>query len=382
MEYIYLIAAFNAFFFTVLIWQKKPRAFRDKILVCWLLYLGAYTGCYAFFSSTLFTLHPILAAAFISLFLLHGPFMYLYASALVTEKSRLTRKELLHFVPFLIFNTYLAIASQIPSLVKGVNMMYVDNQTEPSAFLLFFLTITALSGPVYFLQTIMLLRKHNVNIFNNFSNTEEIDLYWLRKLVLIFGIVWSALLVVVIIHHGFYLFSSTFCTNGLFLLLSVFIILIGYFGLKQRTIFAQTMPPTLPETAEQTVKYAGSSLKQEEAEAFAEKIRLFMQSDKPFLNPDLTLGELSDALAIPAHHLSQVINEVFGLNFFNFVNRYRVDEVKQKILNPKYDNYSVLGIALECGFNSKTAFNRIFKHMTGLTPTEYKKTHNSQSISL
>ena len=119
MEYIYLIAAFNAFFFTVLIWQKKPRAFRDKILVCWLLYLGAYTGCYAFFSSTLFMLHPILAAAFISLFLLHGPFMYLYASALVTEKSRLTRKELLHFVPFLIFNTYLAIASQIPSLLRG-----------------------------------------------------------------------------------------------------------------------------------------------------------------------------------------------------------------------------------------------------------------------
>jgi AraC-like DNA-binding protein len=200
--------------------------------------------------------------------------------------------------------------------------------------------------------------------------------------VLIFGIVWSALLVVVIIHHGFYLFSSTFCTNGLFLLLSVFIILIGYFGLKQRTIFAQTMPPALQETEEQTVKYAGSSLKQEEAEAFAEKIRLFMQSDKPFLNPDLTLGELSDALAIPAHHLSQVIYEVFGLNFFNFVNRYRVDEVKPKILNPKYDNYSVLGIALECGFNSKTAFNRIFKHMTGLTPTEYKKTHNSQRISL
>ena len=71
-----------------------------------------------------------------------------------------------------------------------------------------------------------------------------------------------------------------------------------------------------------------------------------------------------------------------GGNFFNFVNRYRVDEVKQKILNPKYDNYSVLGIALECGFNSKTAFNRIFKHMTGLTPTEYKKTHNFSTFSV
>ena len=359
MEYIFLIAAFNAFFFAVLVWQKKPTAFRDRILISWLLYLGAYTGCYAFYSSYIFRFHPILSAAFISLFLLHGPFMYLYSSALVTEKSKLSRKELLHFVPFLIFNVYLAVASQIPSMVKGVNMTYVDNQTEPSSFLLFFLTITALSGPIYFLQTIRLLRKHNVNIFNNFSFTEEIDLYWLRKLVLIFGIVWSALIAVVIIHHGFYLFSSTFCTNGLFLLLS------------------QAL-----EATEQTVKYAGSSLKPEEAEAYAEKIRIFMQSGKPFLDPNLTLAQLSDALEIPSHYLSQVINEVFGLNFFNFVNGYRVEEVKLRILNPKYDSFSVLGIALECGFNSKTAFNRIFKNMTGLTPTEYKKANSHQSIHL
>lgn len=308
--------------------------------------------------------------------------MYLYSSALVTEKSKLSRKELLHFVPFLIFNVYLAVASQIPSMVKGVNMTYVDNQTEPSSFLLFFLTITALSGPIYFLQTIRLLRKHNVNIFNNFSFTEEIDLYWLRKLVLIFGIVWSALIAVVIIHHGFYLFSSTFCTNGLFLLLSVFIILIGYFGLKQRTIFVQPLPSQALEATEQTVKYAGSSLKPEEAEAYAEKIRIFMQSGKPFLDPNLTLAQLSDALEIPSHYLSQVINEVFGLNFFNFVNGYRIEEVKLRILNPKYDSFSVLGIALECGFNSKTAFNRIFKNMTGLTPTEYKKANSHQSIHL
>ena len=382
MEYIFLIAAFNAFFFAVLVWQKKPTAFRDRILISWLLYLGAYTGCYAFYSSYIFRFHPILSAAFISLFLLHGPFMYLYSSALVTEKSKLSRKELLHFVPFLIFNVYLAVASQIPSMVKGVNMTYVDNQTEPSSFLLFFLTITALSGPIYFLQTIRLLRKHNVNIFNNFSFTEEIDLYWLRKLVLIFGIVWSALIAVVIIHHGFYLFSSTFCTNGLFLLLSVFIILIGYFGLKQRTIFVQPLPSQALEATEQTVKYAGSSLKPEEAEAYAEKIRIFMQSGKPFLDPNLTLAQLSDALEIPSHYLSQVINEVFGLNFFNFVNGYRVEEVKLRILNPKYDSFSVLGIALECGFNSKTAFNRIFKNMTGLTPTEYKKANSHHSIHL
>jgi hypothetical protein len=86
--------------------------------------------------------------------------------------------------------------------------------------------------------TIRLFKKLDINIFNNFSNSANIDLFWIRRLVLVFGVIWTALISVTVIHHIFHMFSMVFCTDGLFLSLSVFVILIGYFGLKQKVIFS------------------------------------------------------------------------------------------------------------------------------------------------
>ena len=97
-----------------------------------------------------------------------------------------------------------------------------------------------------------------------------------------------------------------------------------------------------------------------------------MESNRPYLDPELTLPKLADDLKVTNHHLSQVINEVHGKNFFNFINEYRVEEVKRKIQDPKYQNYTLLGIAFESGFNSKSAFNRVFKNITGTTPSTYR----------
>ena len=101
-----------------------------------------------------------------------------------------------------------------------------------------------------------------------------------------------------------------------------------------------------------------------------------MVEKKPYLNPDLNLPELAGELNIPSHYLSQVINKNIGQNFFDFINRYRIEEVKSKIMDPNYHKYSVLGIAFEAGFNSKSAFNRVFKNSTGQTPTQFKKQHS------
>src|SRR5690606_38677089 len=110
-------------------------------------------------------------------------------------------------------------------------------------------------------------------------------------------------------------------------------------------------------------KYAGSTLKETDAETYAEKLKIYMSEKKPYLNPDLTLPQLAGELNIPSHYLSEVINKNIGQNFFDFINRYRMEEVKTKIINPGYQKYSVLGIAFEAGFNSKSAFNRVFKNI-------------------
>lgn len=371
MKYIFLIAAFNALFFAILIFQKK-KALHDKILICWLIYLGLYAGIYTLFSNTLFTDFHLLSASFISLLMLHGPFLYLYIYSLIDEKVQIYGGNLFHFVPFILFNVFLLISSLLPEIAENIRLDHVESEHSAPLLFVLFLILTVLSGPVYFILSIRLFKKLDINIFNNFSTSENINPDWLRKLVYSFGAIWTVLIVFATLHHVFYLFSWIFCTDGLFLSLSVFIILIGYFGLKQKEIFIHYPDQNIEYITESKTKYAGVLLKEADAEQYVSKIKKFMSIEKPYLDANLTLSHLATKLHIPSHILSRVINEKFGLNFFDFINQYRVEEVKAKISEPDFDNLSLLGIAFDCGFNTKSAFNRVFKKMTGLTPSEYK----------
>ncbi|MBN1650336.1 MAG: helix-turn-helix transcriptional regulator, partial [Bacteroidales bacterium] len=293
-------------------------------------------------------------------------------SALVNHQSIFDKKYLIHLLPFLLFNLYLFICSFFPEVSKTISLKTVHLDHSPPLLFILFLIITALSGPFYFVLSIKVLKKHDINIFNNFSFSELINLEWLRKLIYIFGVVWTALIIITVIHHVFNLFSMVFCTDGLFLSLSVFVILIGYFGLKQREVFtlvSSKEPFLLPENK---MKYAHSLLTDEKAEEYVEKLNRYMESSKPFLNANLTLPQLAAEIDISSHYLSQIINDKFNVNFFDFVNKYRVEEVKTKLKDPRFENFSLLGIALDCGFNSKSAFNRIFKKFTNQTPSQFK----------
>jgi AraC-like DNA-binding protein len=375
MHYLFLIAGFNAIFFALLLLQKK-MARHDKILLYWLVYLGFYTGIYGLFSHKLFTDYYLLSASFVSLLMLNGPFLYLYISSLIQHSFRLNAGKLLHFLPFLLFNLYLFIASFSPGISEGIRLNHAEHVSRPSFLFNLFLTLTVLSGPVYFLLSIQLFKKLDINIFNNFSSDTNVNLNWLRKLVYSFGIIWTMLMVTTTIHHIFHLFSLTFCTDGISLSLSFFVILIGYFGLRQKEIFPQEIiegKNAYLATVKNKEKYAGISMTEEELNDCAEKISIFVETEKAYLNPDLSLPQLAEILDIPSHHLSRVINDQFGVNFFNFINRYRIEEIKAKIDDLKFQNLSILGIAYDSGFNSKSAFNRVFKKMEGMTPSEYRK---------
>lgn len=263
-------------------------------------------------------------------------------------------------------------ASFTPDLSYRLTLEKVSPGDNPPWLFLFFLLLTALSGTTYFLMTIKLFRIHNINIFNNFSYSSDIDLKWLKNLVFIFGIIWTVLISVTIIHHVFHKFSIVFCTDGIFLSLSVFVILMGYFGVRQKVIFTSENILAGIDSQEIQAKYSGSGLSDSEAEQYVEKLTDYMLQSKPYLNPDLTLSQLASEVGISSHYLSQVINEHIKLNFFDFVNQYRVEAFKDSITNPQYNNYSLLGIAFDCGFNSKSAFNRAFKKVTGFTPSQYK----------
>ncbi|MBO0947613.1 helix-turn-helix domain-containing protein [Fibrella forsythiae] len=109
--------------------------------------------------------------------------------------------------------------------------------------------------------------------------------------------------------------------------------------------------------------------------ALRQQLDTYMKRQKPYTNPNLTLAELAIRLRIQPHVLSKLINEEYQKNFFDFINYHRIEELKQRLNDPQFRSYTVLSMAYEVGFNSKTAFNRSFKKLTSQTPSQYLSVH-------
>ncbi|MCP4216259.1 MAG: helix-turn-helix domain-containing protein [bacterium] len=127
------------------------------------------------------------------------------------------------------------------------------------------------------------------------------------------------------------------------------------------------------EEAEQEQKYQASSLVTPKARMYSRKLVQLMEQEKPYLDAELTSAGLAETVGISRKHLSQVINQQFNMNFKNFLNKYRVEEAKKKLVDPAEQDFVLLKIALDVGFNSKSVFNEAFKKFTGMTPSQYRK---------
>jgi AraC-like DNA-binding protein len=142
--------------------------------------------------------------------------------------------------------------------------------------------------------------------------------------------------------------------------------------IKQPAIYGEGIRVT-GEDKKETERYARSGLKEKQAKEYLDKLISLVESEKPYLDRDLSIQDLAEKTGIPRHHITQVLNEVYGKNFFTFINEYRVKEVISRFSDRKNNNFTILAIAFDAGFNSKTAFNSIFKSQTGMTPSEYRE---------
>jgi len=121
------------------------------------------------------------------------------------------------------------------------------------------------------------------------------------------------------------------------------------------------------------VAYSRSGLSQQAARRHLAELVALMEKEKPFRKSTLTLQQLADRLEVSRHHLSEILNAERGESFFDFVNAYRVDEVKRMLEDRSYEQLTLMAIAEEAGFSSKSTFNESFKRRTGLTPSEYRE---------
>ncbi|RXM50473.1 MULTISPECIES: helix-turn-helix domain-containing protein [unclassified Chryseobacterium] len=222
----------------------------------------------------------------------------------------------------------------------------------------------------YTLLSYITIRKHQRKIQQFSSNTEGINLNWLEYIILVI----LAVNIIYVVYNLFYDPKSlNFFINAVFLLV---IYCVGYYSLKQKEIY-----PLEEKQREELISIQDDSdseevkkklISDEELLRIKLKLEKSMESQKPYLDSELNLIKLAEMLSVSTHHLSYVINTGFQKNFFQYVNEFRVEYAKQ-LLKDSNSKLSILGIAYESGFNSKTSFNTTFKKVTGQTPSEFKK---------
>lgn len=320
-----------------------------------------------------FTTRHVLAYPHLSY--LHHPFLYLiapllflYVRTLTTCEDRFARKDWLHFLPFALCLIYL-----LPFyLQRAEAKLAVFNSPEYERWYLWRHGLALIQVVPYLSLTVVRL----IRFARQNQPVNRAVLFQLRLLTA--GI--ALILVGGVIR---FLFRDRSLETNLLLpsIGPILVYSLAFLALRKPEAFDASPSPEPVPLSDQTAapkKYERSTLTPERAEEYLARLLRAMATEKPFTDGDLTLQKLSEQLAIPATHLSQVVNERLNQSFSDFINSYRVREAQSKLLDPATKHYSILAIAEDVGFNSKSTFNAVFKKQTGLTPSEFRD--NSKAL--
>ncbi len=354
-----LIAAGQGIFLSVLLITDRNRKKNT--------YLGLI---FLFFSFQLFDLvllnsgkaidYPYLVYWSLPFNFAFGPILYFYVSQFHKTSNNKLRFRWLHFLPFAIYTLYILFffhfqsVSDKKAIIEQLLAIQINQQFTDLSIIDFIFPITI------YIQLIIYLWVSGTKLNKDTFDAET--RLWLKK-------VWYATLIIGcfgFIQFGFLWLGINLqpITGYIAAAIAVYYIYYGaiIFFKRPKAVFANKKP-----------KYQYSNLEIAGEEKLLQSLENHMVQKRPFLNPDLSLKELAKETGLSERHISQVINTALGKNFSDFLNAYRVEEFKTQLFNPANSHLNILGIAMNCGFNSKSTFNTVFKRSTGLTPSQFKK---------
>jgi AraC-like DNA-binding protein len=372
MKDFFLVGSAQALFLTILLLSKKNKIAADYILSSWLIALALplflYYYNYQEYSDILnrsVTKPTWLMIVNVPLLLIQSPFLYIYVNSVLKGKKKFNPIYLLHFIPVLLFIiAYYVIIDEIPSEKENFDI----HQYKFYPIIISFFPLIILLAVYYIVKSFIRVRKYQKKILKHFSYTESIDFKWLKNLIIINMIVWIILFILVFLFSKYDLLIQIH--NIILIAVSIAVFLLGYFGFLRTDVFITQFKQIDKQIKSYPHKKKETTINPE-VENQINALRSFMENEKPFLENKLTIKQLADMLELQPYQLSILLNDVLNKNFFDFVNEYRVEEVKKQMKVNK--TYTLMGIAYDCGFNSKSSFNRIFKNVTGFTPSEFQK---------
>ena len=304
---------------------------------------------------------------------LAGPLVYLYAVTAADRSRHFTRLDALHFVPFVA-----AVVVGLPVyLESGAAKIAFYNRLLSGETPLWMTIVDPLkyvSGVTYTVVTIAFLRRHRDRVKESYSSVERVNLRWLLWLAWAGVAIWT-------LAVGFFVAQAAGVhiwreTDVVSLAVAVLVYGIGYMGLRQPEIFRyETGEYPVPARASEAdaPRYERSGLTDREAERLKDALTAVMDEERLWQDSGLTLADLATRLSTTPHKLSEVLNSQLHQTFYDFVNGYRVREVQRRIAAGEARQVTILSLALDAGFASKSTFNLVFKKHTSQTPSEYRQ---------
>jgi AraC-like DNA-binding protein len=309
----------------------------------------------------------LLYFAFVPFAFLYGPSLYYFVLSVLDKNFSLKKKDAVHLLPFIICFSYLAMIYHFRSAASKAQIWnaYLDQFPVPAIVIIAVLNLLIVG---YITASFLALRSHRRELENMCSTIDRARLRWIRFILSGFSFIWALDMVQFALRT---VASSPLVLNSAaVVLLFIFANVAVFKGLREPEVF---------NGAEEMPKYHRSRLTRLEGEGYLRRLLLAMRSEKPYLDAGLTIVKLGRRLSIPPRYLSQVINEHLKVNFYDFVNGYRVEEAKRLLDDGSHGQKNLLEILYEAGFNTKSAFNRAFKKHTGMTPSRYKSRASSRS---
>lgn len=304
-----------------------------------------------------------------SLELLVGPILFLYVKSLFEDNKSLIKKNAFHFVPLIIY-FFLICIPMLTSMIQNEFMFsYLKYLNDYSLWMFTLLMVYLIA---YMVLALWHFLKYKSIMPLHFSTISKTDLVWVRNMLI--GSIFVASVGLVINIKDLIIGSEEDTEWITMVLVVILIAYLGYYGVKQTKMLLPDF--LIDESKTRTKKNQTKAFSElEEKELIESKNQLInvLEEQKAYLDEDLTLNKLAQQIETTDKKLSLLLNQYMNTTFYDFINKYRIESVKEKLKSKEFENLTLLGIAYESGFKSKTSFNRIFKKETGFSPSEYKK---------
>lgn len=361
---IFLLIASQGLFTGIILWVNRRGDKRANRYLATILFLFAITLVeYVLYWSHYLPYFRYFANISLSFPFLFGPLLYFYFRQLLKKQS-LNWLDLGHFLPFII-----EFAFWLPFYIASPTNRTIFLKSLPQSYQ-YFVWLRCSHLIVYALLSWQL-----VNLYAVVPNIK----LWGKRIVWFF----AAFIATHLSYYflvGFPFFNPAW-DYAISFAMSAFVGLVAVYGYIQPEVF-QGLPADfqsiLPPLSK---KYQNSTLTENAADSLLHRLEAMMANEQLYTDSNLSLDKLSEKLNANKHHLSQVINEKLGVNFFDYINGLRIEAAKTLLTQTDKADMNIIEIAYAVGFNNKVSFNSTFKNRTGMTPTAFRQTKNSKSLS-